>query len=136
MIENYAERLARFILAPFKITKLIEAMFAFNWQWHFFLLLLPSYLVSGSVYSQLSAMGLDRLQMQIVIGLFACLSIVSIVRNIIRLRKIILIINIAFLIVIATSAMTSGRTISAGAGFIIILIVLAVVAFWRMDYTH
>lgn len=132
--EHLALRLWQYISKPFQITKVLEILYMLNWMWYAFLSIIPNYLVSGLVFNEIQQVANSRA----VTFIIMCLTfshILALLLNIIILRKINLMLNIAMLLYISAKSLQN-LPISSGVGYLVILAGVSIFAFLRMDKSH
>ena len=124
-----------YIMAPFKIGRMLEWMYALNWLWYFFSLTFLRGYVTSVLFDQL----LQTIPYALLCFSFLVIALISFLglwKNILILRSAALLINIAILIiVIVASGFRTRLPINGSLGFPMILTVLTVVSFWRVKYT-
>lgn len=131
---NSAARVWIYISKPFQITKVLELLYMFDWTWYAFVSFLPTQYITGSLFEVLRSVT-TTLIIRLVLCSVALIHIYALITNYVVLRRINLVWNIAVLLYV-TSVSFLKQPLSAGIGYLIILIGITVFAFWRMDETH
>jgi len=124
-----------YVSKPFRITKVLELLYTFDWLWYAILSYLPGQYVSGGLFTILRSADITALAISIIITLLALSHVVALWWNIIWLRRANILINVLLLTFI-TSRSILIQPLPSGVGYLIILICVTIFVFWRMDITQ
>lgn len=131
---SIAMKIWLYVSRPFQITKVLEILYMLDWVWYAILSFLPDRFISGSLFMILRTVFEDY-QVSIILLTIAILHVIGLFWNVIWLRKNNLLFNIGLLLYL-TSVSLQRLPVSAGLGYLVILIGVSIFAFWRMDETH
>lgn len=132
-MKKRVDKIVAFIYAPFKITKVLELLFAFNWLFLTILSLLPKSYIVGPIATR--ANSIPQLYAFIICLSITVLSFFGIWSNNIAVRRTMLLISLTMILFI-TGTGVMRFPISTQAGFIAILALLTMFSFWRIDKTR
>lgn len=125
-------KIIQYIVKPFQITKLIEMSNAMNWTWFAILSILPEHVVSSRHILDILRPYFPGIWLTVLLLFIAGASVVSLWQNIVKLRQMIFLFNIC-VILFFISRIAFTLPIASATGYFVILLVMNIIAFWRMD---
>lgn len=123
-------QIKKYVLSAFEADKMFEALLGLNWLWLFLLSLLPPEITAGVVHTLFSSIDIQLVRIGIY-GTLAFLHGIALTFDILRLRQVLLLINLSILLFIGFTYVLR-IPISSGGGFIIICAVLCTLTFFRI----
>lgn len=131
---SFAMKMWLYVSKPFQITKVLEILYALDWVWYAIIATIPDKYISGGILSPLRTV-VSKESIIIVLFLIAVMHVTALWKNVVWLRKLNLLFNIAVLLFLSSKYFLT-FPIPAGVGYLVILVGVSMFAFWRMDETH
>jgi hypothetical protein len=130
---NFIIWLFRTLTRPFQVTKTIELLYALDWAWLTIMSFLPEGTTSNTNIDRLKS-STNPFMVSGILLVIALLSAYSLVANIVMLRKVLLLLNLALILFLSANSLFK-IPISTNVGYLLILAILTILAYWRIDVT-
>lgn len=131
IIFNSIKWLIRVLTSPFKITRTMELLYAFDWAWFAITSFLPEEMTQNTNIDRFRSVA-DPIVISLVLLGIAIVSAYSLIANIIILRKILLLFNLALILFLAANSLFR-LPINTNVGYLLVLAALTILAYWRID---
>lgn len=131
---SFAMKVWLYISKPFQITKVLEILYALDWVWYAVIATIPDKYITGGLLTVFRPYAPREVIIAILFTI-ALTHVYALWFNVIGLRKINLIFNVAVLLYLSSRYFLN-IPIPAGVGYLVILIGVSIFAYLRMDETH